>query len=368
MKISAVTILNPFKPQYSREKNTPLSSSQPVFTSNDRFEANSIVKTELDSIATDIKEEIIPYREKYKNTFIQLGKIGYDSQEKLKLVKNYETMLMNKKFNAANNEIFKQASKNALLYEKYKNNIDEFERTAQFAQKNNYYSNTEIVKLINTSRPKMIRDAEEFSKLEPTYNKVNETTELMNADLEKICSGNLPNFHNKIMALNEQNKTAAMLMFISDYPDTTNICNEYKNILNEYQTKKLPMYDLLKKIEKLSYKIQKFKENQENSEERLAEINRFVEENKNYKTENISEKTIKTTYDKLLKNTDDTIIKYSKDLQDYVNKHPVNISPRITDRTFKMQARIIKQLNELIWQEKQKFYSQTNQDFIDKQF
>ena len=176
MRIPAISISQPFKPQNKRT-NTSLYLSKPTFSGKDRFEGKSIIQTGLDELKADIEEEIIPYREKYKDTFIQLGKIGYDSQEKLKLVKDYETRLMNKKLNAENNETFIQASKNALLFEKYKNNIDEFERTAEFVQKNDYYSNPEILKTIEKNRSKMIRDAKEFTKIETLYNKTNETKE-----------------------------------------------------------------------------------------------------------------------------------------------------------------------------------------------
>ena len=367
MRIPAISISQPFKPQNKRT-NTSLYLNRPTFSGKDRFEGKSIIQTGLDELKADIEEEIIPYREKYKDTFIQLGKIGYDSQEKLKLVKDYETRLMNKKLNAENNETFIQASKNALQFEKYKNNIDEFERTAEFVQKNDYYSNPEILKTIDKNRSKMIRDAKEFAKLEPLYNKTNETKAQMNTDLEQISSKNLPDFHNKIKALDEQNKMAAMLMFISEYPDTTNICNEYKSILKDYNEKKILMYDLLDRIGRLSYNIQKFKERKNNFEENINDINKFIEENKSYKTENISEKEIRTTYDKLLKNADNTIAMHSKNLQNYAAAHPAEISPRIADRTFKMQAKILKQLNTMIWNEKQKFYNRINQDFTDKNY
>ena len=335
----------------------------PSFGNKDRFQkSDELLNPQINQIKNDIQNIVEPFLEENKTRFIMLGKIGYDSQEKLKLIKDYETRLMQKKFNAAQNETFKNLTQNALLYEKYENNIKEFERTAQFVQSHKMYSTDKILNAIENGRKKIYRDSEEFEKLKPHYDKFQEVKTNMDKELVNISSKNIPEFSKQIKNLDEQNKTAVLLFLISGYTDANDIKREAQQLISDCKNHKIS-YDILKRFEKINYKLQQFEESTANKNSVIDSIDKFIEENKDYKKTNPTENEICKIYEKLLADTDKTISKYSNELLEYNQTNKTQISPRIIDRTYKSQAKVNKQLNELILLEKEKFYRQQNSEF-----
>ena len=333
------------------------------FNGHDSFQKSSYVDTQINNLKNNIATKISPYENKYKQEFIQTGLIGYDSQEKLKLIRQYETELINKKLGIGQNEILKKIPQKALLYEKYANGIKEFERTAEFVLTHKLYATPEILNYIEINRPKIYRDNNEFEKLKPYYEYVCNENEKTNKKLEQITSAGMPEFSQKIKTLDEQNKTAAILLIISGYLDISDIKKETGNIIKAYNEKSEPLYNIIERIEKLNNKIQRFEEYNTFHEENISELKKFIEQNKNYKNENLTEKEIKTVYHKLLNEADTAILDYTNSVQKYSGENPVKISPRIIDRTFKSHSRINNTLNKLIQNEKQKIYEQTNNEF-----
>lgn len=345
-----------------QNKNVNNNSSsyniKPVFTGEDRFyHSGDFFDNQVNQLQKDVQNIILPYQEQHKEQFRLLGKIGYDSQEKLKLINKYETELMNKKFSAMRGEKFKKSVQNAMLYEKYASNIQEFERIVRFVEVHPTYSTDRILNEINKSRVKMHRDDGYFQTLKPYHDKYIEIKQNIDEELDNISSKNLPEFHEKIKQLNEQNKTAVMLFLISGYTDAADITTEAEQIIKDYKSKKIS-YDTIKRFEKLNYKIQKFEENEKDNAVVFETIDKFLSENKYYHTTNLSEEEIHHTYKLLLAKTDTIIEKAQKDIEKYNQTHQIKINSRIIDRTYKSQAKINKILAELIQKEKEKIYSQ----------
>ena len=325
------------------------------FNGEDSFSrTNSFVNEQIRQLENDVNNKVLPYRDEHREKFIALGKIGYDSQEKLKLVRAYETELMNKKFDAGETETFKNASQNARIYEQYNRNIKEFERNEQFVQEHPQYASSELLQAIEKGREKVYRDSEEFEKLKPHYEKFQEIQEQMDDELSDVSSAALPEFHEKIKQLDMQNKTAAMLFLVSGYTDVQEIKKETGDIIQEYKENKVS-YDILKRLEKVNYKIQKFEEDDKTSV--LESIDNFLEENKNSEAAELTKDEIHQTYKTLLENTDEIILKYTGEMTAYNEANLVKISPRIMDRTFKSQEKTNKIINELILNEKEKYYN-----------
>lgn len=347
----------------NRLKFQPKYQSPITFNGSDTYQGSSFIDKQINDLKNNIETKISPLKDKYKQEFLQVGLIGYDSQEKLKLIRKYETALMNKKLQTPENTDLISATKNAILYEKYLNNINEFERTAEFAAEHNYCATPEILRYIEKSRPKIYRDNDEFENLKPFYNKYRTEKESMEQSLNKITSAGLPEFSEKIKQLDEQNKTAVILMIISGYLGISDINREASKIYQDYTEQKEPLYKLLERIESLNNKIQKFDEEKSTHEKNISELKDFIAVNKDYKTKNLSEETITKTYQKLLHNTDTVILNYIDSLKEYAAVNPAKISPRIVERTFNAQAKINKKLNNLIQKEKQKLYEQTNNEF-----
>lgn len=333
------------------------------FEGKDSFKrSGSFFEKHISDLQSDIESIVNPYIEQHKTRFLQLGKIGYDSQEKLKLINKYETGLMQKKLSAFNSDEFASAAQNANLYEKYMENIKEFERTEQFVKSHPVYSTDKILNTIEKGKIKIHRDDAYFEQLKPFYDKYQSVKQSMDLEFARITSKNNPEFFEKIKKLDEQNKTAVMLFLVSGYPDAAEITKEAGEIVKCCKNGKVS-YDILKKFEKINYKIQKFQEDRQDNSAVLESIDKFLEENKNYRMDNLSEEEIHGTYKTLLSMTDEVISGSIRALNDYNTAHPVKLSPRITDRAFKIQAKVNRAINNLIQEEKEKFYGRINSEY-----
>ena len=362
MKVLPINV-NIFSSEIKNKKsinNHYSSNIKPAFTGKDSFQrTNEFYDTRINQLHNDIQNIIVPFNEQHKEQFIQLGKIGYDSQEKLKLINRYENELMRKKFSAMDGEEFKKAAQKAMLYEKYAANIQNFERTAQFVEEHPAYATDKILREINNGRTNIDSADSYFKTLKPFYDKYNEVKQTMDEDLDNISSKNLPEFREKIVKLDEQNKTAVLLFMVSGYTDAADITNETEQLIKDYKDKKVS-FETLKRLEKINYKIQRFEENQNDSTSVFETIDQFLSENKDYRATNLSEEDIHQTYEKLLSDADAVIKNFFDSIVEYNQTHPVKLDRRIIDRTYKAQAKLNKTLDELIQKEKEKFYSQSN--------
>lgn len=265
--------------------------------------------------------------------------------------------MFNKKFTYQENTVLKNVKKSVEPYEKYLKNIKEFEKTSGFIQNNENYSTAEIRQFIKKSTPKIYQGSEEFEKLKPLYDKYELTKDNIDAELDAAGIQTRPEFAKQLEKLDTQNKEAVMIMLISGYPEMLKITTDAQKLFKDYSEKNEPLYKLLERTEKLNEDTQNFiKNNIDNSTRIDNEIELFLEKNKNYKEVNLSAEEIKTTYIELINQTDKIIEKHTGVLNSYYNSQKIKVSPRIIDKTLKAQERVNKKLNELLLQEKQKFY------------
>lgn len=333
-----------------KKENTSLKS-------NDQISFGTILDRQIGELKQTFEDEILPFKEKNLPKYIQIGKIGYDSQEKLKIAKDYAQELFNKKFTYQENTVLKNVKKSVEPYEKYLKNIKEFEKTSGFIQNNENYSTAEIRQFIKKSTPKIYQGSEEFEKLKPLYDKYELTKDNIDAELDAAGIQTRPEFAKQLEKLDTQNKEAVMIMLISGYPEMLKITTDAQKLFKDYSEKNEPLYKLLERTEKLNEDTQNFiKNNIDNSTRIDNEIELFLEKNKNYKEVNLSAEEIKTTYIELINQTDKIIEKHTGVLNSYYNSQKIKVSPRIIDKTLKAQERVNKKLNELLLQEKQKFY------------
>ena len=336
------------------------------FGSGDSFRRESVIDREIRILNEDIENYLDPFKDKYKEKYKLIGLIGYDSQEKLKLAKNFEQELFQKRFNLTNHPVFKKTEKVTKLYEQYIQNVKEFENSAKLIENNQLISTPELKRIIQKQRPKIYRDREEFEKIKPLYEAYNNTLMQINDDLDKINSQRDPQFTKRINELDEQNKEAIFFMLAYGYADLPRIYADADNLRKEAQNPKTNLYDLMQRIEKINYDIQSLKNRIINTEENDTDLNRYIEKYKDYKTTNLTQEEISEAYTKLLQETDETINKHTEQLDNYLATHTLKLSPRIVDRTLKAQKKINKELNLLIWKEKEKKYRQSIDEFNSK--
>lgn len=349
---------------FTNNTNTGIVNRQntykPQFTAddaNDTFQSYSILDMQLEEMQDEIKNKIEPYKEMIKDKFCIIGKIGYDTQEKLKLIKNYETQLMNKKFDADSQQAFKKAEQKTKPYEEYQKNIKEFERNEKLVNSNPYYS--AVSGAIEKKRAKVYRDSDEFAKLEPLYEKIQSTKQDMSEELDSVNSRNLPEFYPKVKDLDDKNRTAVMLALVSGYPETVNISKKSAEILKAYENNSKPSYKLLEDVEALNSNIQSFEHSIENNNDVIEEMDKFIDDNKDYEKNSLQTSEIKNTYEGLLQKADTIINRHAQKLMAFFDSDNTKVSPRIIDRTLKSQVRANKEINRLIQKEKQKIYDQS---------
>lgn len=363
MKILPVSIL-----PFIRTQNVQPANNQPKkisFTSkNDIFASGSILDREITDLKEVFDNEINPFIEKNREKFNQAGKIGYSSQEKLKIVQSLEQQLFEKKFNSTDNKIFKEVEKVTDIYAKYKENIREFEQTSKNIINSTMYSTPELRKAVEKSRPKVYQGEEEFGKIQPLYQEYNNAKSIINQDLDELSIKNMPEFAAKIEELRNQNATAVFIILNSGYADMLKLSKDAQQLFKDYKEKNQPAFKLMERADRLSCDVQKFQNNIENYETNSEETEKFIEENKDYENKNLSEEEIKNTYKELFKAADEIIDFHSANLYNYYKENPIKLSPRIIDKTFKAQERANRNLNKMLQNEKLAFYEKSNEEFF----
>ncbi len=354
MKISPVNMFYSQNSTNIRGRKT----TAPAFRSNDRTSFGTILDRQIEELRETFDNEIKPFFEENKPKYIQIGKIGYDSQEKLKIINGFSQELFQKRFTLEENPVLQKVKKSVEPYEQYRQNIKTFERTSNFIQNSEIYSTPEIKNFIEKNRTKIYQDTEEFEKLKPLHDKYEQTKEIINTELEKNGVSSRPEFVEKLQKLDYQNKESVMLMLVSGYPEVVKITTDAEKLFKDYDEKKEPVYKLMERAEKLNYETQDFQMNTLANRAHIDdEIDNFLDRNKNYISENLKVDEIKAVYSELLEESDHIIEKHTNSLEEYYISHPVKTSPRIIDRALNAQNHVNKKLNALLLQEKQKFYN-----------
>ncbi len=354
MRILPVNFNN-YNPVYNTK--TQKSTMTPVFNGQDTFKSGSVLDMEISNIKEGIKNTVDPYKDKYNEKFIQAGKIGYESQEKLKLAKEYHQTLWNKRFNAGNNAVFKKVEKTTDLYEKFSQNVNNFERTAEFIQSREIYSTHDLLNAIDKYRPKVYKDKEEFEKIKPLYDKYQAAKTKTDEDLEALIMHENPEFRTKMQKLDEQNKEAVFIFLTSGYMEMQNIYKGAKTLFADYEQKKYPQYELLQRAEKINEDIARFKETIQNSDETQKNIDDFIQRNHDYEKNPLTKEEIKQEYETRLNKADKIIQKHAGELEEYYTNNPVKLSPRIVSRALNAQNKANNTINQLLQNEKEKQYN-----------
>ncbi len=357
MKILPINIYSAKNIQNSQNR---IYNSNPIFTSqNDSFESapKSMIDVQFETLENKIANNVQPYLEATKDKFIKVAKIGYDSQEKLKIVQKGEQRLFSNVVSALKNDSFENAEKIAQPYKQYQNNIKYFEATAKNMETSSF-STPEIQNYIERNREKMYQNSEEVEKLEPIYDKVEESKQNMLEELDKYKFQN-----RKVKDLADVNKSATVGLLFSSYQEANDIIKEFNNLKNGYKNKSIPMYQLEKRLEKLHYNVDDFNPTSEKKNEDLDYIDRFLEKNKEYYVTTVSKDYLKSVYEKLNQKSNEAIEKYSNDLDEYIEQNSPNLNQDIIDKTIETQNKINERLNNLIQAEKNKFYEQSYKDF-----
>lgn len=360
MKILPINIYSAKNKVNIQNSQNKIYNSNPIFTSqNDSFESSpkSMIDMQFESLENKIANNVQPYLESTKDKFIKVAKIGYDSQEKLKIVQSGEQHLFSNTVSALKNDSFENAEKIAQPYKQYQDNIKYFESTAKNMETSSF-STPEIQNYIEQNREKMYQNSEEVEKLEPIYNKVEESKQSMLEELDKFKFRN-----RKVKDLADVNKSATVGLLFSGYQEANDIIKEFNSLKTGYKNKSIPMYQLEKRIEKLHYSIDDFNPEAEKKNETLDYIDRFLEKNKDYYATTVSKNYLKNVYKKLNQKSNETIERYSNDLDEYIALNSPNLNQDIIDKTIETQNKVNEKLNNLIQIEKNKYYEQSYNDF-----
>lgn len=326
----------------------------------------SLYEKDLNQLKDSIERSILPYKTDKMPDYTLLAKIGYDAQEKIKLVQEQENSLFQAKLRFKDNEAFKQSRNTLTPYHDYQKNIKDFERTVDLVADCSYLATPRVTKYINKSSAKMYENASEFNKFEKLDKKYKEITEQTEKDLDKFDIRENPVFFKRIRDLGNQNKTAVALYWISDFYQAVEIEKAYEKLKTDSANNKITPYEFDKRVSQLNSKIMDFGKDKASRTTHDLKVKEFLAENKDYKTKNITNEEINSTYLKLHGQVTKTIWKNSYDLAMFFDKNKISPNTKIMNETLNSQYKINKKLNELIQKEKEKYYSKLNQDIYFK--
>lgn len=334
------------------EKNKYFYQPNHAFTGYDSFmNAQNPIDKDIIVLKQNIDEVILPFKKQYAKQFSQLGQIEYETQEKLDLVNSQEAKLLLKKIEAEDNKAFKNTETKTVDYKKYIDNIEEFKFYEELAKKEPFLHNQAVKEKINAGRERFKGEINEFNKFKPYYDTVQNTKHNMREELDKITLKSLPDVAEKIKNLKDKHRTAAGLLLFSDCRKINEIYKEYNAIAECNKDTNADIYKLQKRIALLHDDLKKFAEN-DNKEDSIDMINKFLDENSDNKIQDITKEEIKSVYEQLYTEADAVTAKYSEYLKKYDTDNKIEIDKKLINKTLKYQESVNKELASLIQKEK----------------
>lgn len=301
-----------------------------------------------------------PYLTENKGDYLKLGRMCYDMQEKSKVYQEREQSMFYKDCDARKDDKIANAEKVLEPFEKYYTNIRTFDRTSEM-MKNSPFVTQEIRDYIENNKEKMIANEKEFQKFNATTVEVANLEESMSNDLYMLRQTNFE----EAKGLQDKEFDAKFRIMISPCRDALEIVKGFDELKKDYD--KLLLYDLDKRIGKLSERIDDFKEDIKTHKDAPQDIKNCLRENKKYYSTTKSVEEINKSYDEIEKKMDETISQYADKIDDCVKSSDTsNIDFDVINTTLQDQEEINNRLNDLIQQEKVKYYEQSYKKFQDE--
>lgn len=337
---------------FSTQKTNLLRS--PV---TDTVHFGSYETEQMNILQNSITKLVQPYISENKDTFNKLARIGYDMQEKLKIYQDSEQKLFYKELDATQNDKIQKAHNLTQPAKKYHDNIIYFDRLSETTQ-NSPYSTTEIKNFINQNKNKMTQNKELFSPFAQAANSITELENKMNDELSTIRKTNSEEVRNLAI---KKDEIVFRLMF-SPYNDAVNIIKDFDELKKDFH--KTPIYDMDKKIGRISEAIDDFKKDEQSRNEFPQTMKQILSANKDYGKTTKSKEEINQNYDDINTKMNEIINLYSNEIENYANSFDTSkIDYNEINQTLETQKDINNKLSELIQKAKDAYYEESFKKF-----
>jgi len=319
-------------------------------------------KTFIDEQIDELKgcqNEILNYLNIRKDKFTTIGKIGLDSQEKLKLIGPLNLKFQLRSLEIADNKDIQTIEKVLKNYKQYNDNIKVFEQFENLTQTNQKYClSPELKQLIKEGKKHIYQNKEVFEVYEPLNKQYQQTKEKIEKDLEAMPPLN-KEFSEKLHYINNANSGAIITLLITDYSGMKKFLQDSDAIIKSYTDKKVA-YDFIKRLEHMNLAAENLKKTIENPDKTDTEINKYLNEYNDYFKTVATNEEIKTYFNTLLKQVDETISIPGKELLKYHQNNPITTDSSAEQETLEQQSAILEEITNQLIDTQSKYYEKLN--------
>lgn len=358
MRISPISMFSSFQNRKVEHQNPKVNLLRSPVTDSVSF--GSYEDEQMTILQNRITTLVQPYLTENKGLYLKLGKLGYDMQEKSKVYQRREQNLFNKDCDARKEDKIENAVNMLEPFAKYYNNITTFDRTSKM-MKNSPFATQEIRDYIENNKEKMTENKKEFFKLNATKVEVAGLMHSMSDDLFGLRQTNIE----EAKELFDKEMDAKCRMMMNPCRDAIEIVKDFQDLKKDYN--KISLYNLDKRIGKLSGRIDDFKRDIEFHKDAPQNIKNCLRENKNYYSASKSVDEINKSYDEIEEKMDEVISQYADKIDNCVKMSDISdVDFDVINSTLKNQEEINNGLNDLIQKEKTKYYEESFKKFQDE--
>ena len=308
---------------YTKKYASPLKNKLQADTSyrlsfkSDRYDGPSVLDIALTDLQNTIEDEIDPFINKYRGRYRKIGNIGLELQavtDELKKQSNeyFRTEIIDRK----KYKIFDTVKSETDDYATYLMNIKEYEHMKEMAD-SPVYGSPEIRNKAESLKPLIYGNEAVFSSRKELLNAYKSAISMLDDTAGHLTIKNLPEYE-KIKYLNNLYNETVAAIIVLPVNEALHFKTEVENIIKskEKSTTKLDKAMHLSRQMYSGSLLRSIKYADKNE----AEINKFIEENKDYKSRIPDIEEIKAAFNVLYTKRDAMVQNTARKLEVIYNK------------------------------------------------
>lgn len=308
----------------STAQNIQKHSYYPAFKA-DSFNASSFLDIALTDLENTIQDEINPFISKYKDKYRKIGFMGIELEAVMQELKKQGNEYFRSELNAKNRyDIFEQTRAETDDYSNYLMNIKEYEHLSEMAE-NPFYNKPEVQKKVEEIKPLIYADSTVFESRKKLFSAYKNAISNIDDTAGRLTIKQLP-VYEKIKNAQNLYTSAVTAIMLLPVNDAVRFKTEAEKLINSNEKNHIKL-DKAQKLVQQMYRGSLL-ESIRNANINEADIDKFLDENKNFKYEIPSVKEVKEAYktlyakrEALLKSTSQVLEKfYEKAMQEPYNK------------------------------------------------
>lgn len=323
----------------------------------------NMLQVNFDELEKTVKYDIEPFMADSRDLYMSVGKLGYDTQETLKIFHQKESDLMNLKIDKTNqdsNPYTAKYKKYSVPFNEYTSNLREYNGYLQ-TSKLEMYDTPELHSKLNKASA-LYKENPEIEKIKPLMLMEKEAFNEIDTEFEKIKLENSnKNLFEKLRNLREQLTGAQYYMVVTPYNDAVKLKMAAEDISKSLSNPKISPLTKLDNIERANNTAYKILETKKLFYKNKESMKKFVQESK----DNVlpSQAEIESAYGKLNKSCETVYKNTFEKVSDFYQREYVGKKSSVNLKSLSMTIKEQKKANSEI----QQIINKIKQDFITKQ-